>query len=240
MGRILRSQVERISSKDVREDISVQPRPAILVADCRTGGTFLSGCLSNHPEIFWTRGEPMSPRFRLVKDKVERLRFIHAQQFYEVAGCKIMVGQFDDALLRYLKGLQDLKVLYIERENVLDQAISWEANVITPFAHNWQGHEPERRKVILTREGVRKRIDFIRARRRRSQEILIGLGVEHMSVTYEVVTGSQDVSGVPAEAADLICEYLQVKHCPLYTTQRKLTQVEVVNREELYDVLRNS
>lgn len=216
------------------------PRPAILAADCRSGSTFLSGCLSNHPEIFWTRGEIASKRFEVKVSKTELLSFVFHQQWYSSAGVKVMLSQFTDSLVQYLSAVDGLLVILLRREDVVEQAISWEANLKTNFAHNWLRLQPPEVEVELSVCDVNSRVDLIRRRYARLTDIVSKLGAETLEVTYEQLTGGRDASEVAFEQAKRICEFLRVDFRPLYTQQRKLTQVVVKNRGYIYERLRNS
>ena len=62
--------------------------PAVIITLQRTGGSWLAGCLSNHPDIFCTRGEPLAKRSlwtRAAPDDVARLDLILRQQYYKIA-----------------------------------------------------------------------------------------------------------------------------------------------------------
>jgi hypothetical protein len=76
--------------------IKPDPSPAVVLALPRSGTTFLCHALSNHPEIFCPRDEPIHPRgwsyryFNSMLTAVDVLKFIHNQAFYSVNMCKVM------------------------------------------------------------------------------------------------------------------------------------------------------
>jgi len=70
------------------------PRPAALITHTRSGGSSLATCLSNHPDIFCPRGEPLleGTEWREAfpdATSVDILECITRAHFYKVGLCKI-------------------------------------------------------------------------------------------------------------------------------------------------------
>lgn len=227
----------------------MQPRPAIVLTDCRTGSTFLCGCLSNHPRIYWDRGEPGTRGksnywSKLVPDRPTRLKLIFSQQWYEVSGCKLMIRHVTPDIFDFLhKRWKRLKVIYLVREDVVDQALSWEVNVRTSYAHSWEGHEPKLQKVDLHVKGIKKRLKQIELGRRQAEDILARLGADVYTTSYERITGGKDSSIIPPEEAKSIRKFLGVPYWSLYTSQKKLNtrpwEAAVRNWEEISGFIRD-
>lgn len=105
-----------------------ETKPALLLASWRTGGTFLSHCLSNHTEIYCVRGEAMHPKsvwWPLANGRFAvLLRCLLSQPHYAVSMCKLTYTQaYHEAVWAYLVEAQP-RVIWLRRENVLRQAVS--------------------------------------------------------------------------------------------------------------------
>jgi len=225
------------------------PEPAIILTDCRTGGTYLSSCLSNHPEIHWVRGEPLARNSHwntASPNRVARLNLIFRQQFYTVSGCKILGSHLYGGIGAYLEDLgKRLKVLFLVRYDKWDQAISGEVNSRTSYAHSLEGKEPELVKVELNPANLLKRYNKVVAEARRQSRFLGSLEAQVLKLTYEEITqNGKDSDHIPTGKAYEICEFLGVTQRTLYTDQRKVNKLPwedlVSNWEEIDDLIRNS
>lgn len=102
-------------------------QPAVILSMPRVGSTFLTHCLSNHPDIFCMRGEPLgSRRHKLGLPAVELLHWLlYDQTHYEASVCEISRAQYVrlSGIKEYLLEHQPAVIVLI-RENVLRQALA--------------------------------------------------------------------------------------------------------------------
>lgn len=102
-------------------------KPAIILTGWRTGGTFLTHCLSNHSEVFCVRGEPMHHEnvWRHTAKPGTVLECIFGQPHYLVGCCKLCYSQaFGKRVWPYLVKKQP-RVIWLYRQNVVRQAVSF-------------------------------------------------------------------------------------------------------------------
>jgi hypothetical protein len=102
--------------------------PAVIIANVRSGGTFLSHYLSNHPDIFCDRGESLHHlsiwHTCLTADRVKLLHCLTHQAGWRVSMCKLVYGQaFQPEVWAYLVRTQP-HVIHLTRRNVIRQAVS--------------------------------------------------------------------------------------------------------------------
>lgn len=203
-----------------------KPRPALVVAGVRTGGHFLTCALSNHVQIFCVREEPWhrSSTWRLVPSGV-RLKVILEQRFCDVSMCKLTVSHvLKKPIWKQVCDYKSLlKVLYLERVNLAEQAVSDTINNLRRTghpAHTFSQAEPP--LVTLRPEAVIASLVGILQRRTRTRELLKGSEVPVLYLTYEGLTGGVEVSCVPEKVATEICSFLEVDQLPLCTRMRKV------------------
>lgn len=212
---------------DLGIDDTGRPRPAIVIAGPRTGGTFLCCCLSNHPQIFCTRGEPLhwgSRWLHAVPDLKVRCDLLMQQPFYEVSMFKAMDHDVfgHPEVWEFLRQYDpELKILYLERENVLYQAVSCEINVLHRRGE-LPGHPtrtfipviPERCELDPARVLIRYR--QIRVNTARNRKALAESNIPVLYLFYEEMT-AMDVS-----QSSQICEFLEVRDEQLHTNLKKV------------------
>lgn len=208
----------------------IKSRKFVVLAEARSGGTFLVSCLSNHPRIFCTRGEPLhhgSHWRKAAPDEIERLKLIMNQQHYDVAGCKLMRNHFErPAVFQWLCQVQP-KVIYLWREDYVSQALSIAANEVhrknpdlgipTHIYERWDAEPitilPERVVFYLTR--LQQNYGLIGDKEGSHRALLARGGFDVLSLTYEQITGGKEVTGIAGILADEICDFLGVPRCDL-------------------------
>lgn len=208
-------------------DTTGQARPAILIAGPRTGGTFLCCCLSNHPQVFCTRGEPLhwgSRWLHAVSDWKVRFDLLMRQPFYEVSMFKAMDHDIfaHPELWEFLQQYDpELRILYLERENILYQAASHEINRLHRRG-DLPGH-PTRTFVSvkpepceLDPELVRQRYRWIKKDTARNRKLLAESGLPVLYLIYEEMT----IMGMAQSSQ--ICEFLEVRNELLHTDLKKV------------------
>jgi hypothetical protein len=102
--------------------------PAVIIAAIRSGGTFLSHCLSNHTQIHCDRGEPLHHLsvwcLGVTQHRQRLLSVLLNQTGYQVSMVKLTYMQaFQDPIWGWLVKRQP-RVIWLRRENVLRQALS--------------------------------------------------------------------------------------------------------------------
>lgn len=205
-------------------------RKAILWTERRTGGTFLASCLSNHPRVFFARGEPLhsdDPWRVGVPDEAERLQIITSQPHYDVAGCKL----FRDHAIRpavwdWLCRIQPM-IIYLWREDYISQALSIVANQVYRATgegmptHLYRREEPrqihlEPEEVLFEIERLQLRYGIAGDETKSNQAILQSGGFRVLSLTYEQMTGGKaEVGAIALDMAYSLCAFLGVSLAPL-------------------------
>ena len=201
--------------------------PMVIVAPVRAGGTLLSHCLSNHPDIFCDRGEPLRQasgwRAFTRKNRTELLTVLASQTGYRVSGFKLTYDQaFQDDVRDWMAETQP-RVLWLRRENLLRQAISQIVNRavregrLQRAQHSFESVEIEPIDVALD-DTVRYLVHFARQNKAAAAR-LVGLTV--LPVTYEEITANREHSyeaqELNPEAGARICEFLGVPYAPMPT-----------------------
>ncbi len=210
----------------------MRPEPAVIITLQRTGGSFLAGCLSNHPDIFCERGEPLAHRSQwagAAPDEVARLHLILSLQYYKVAMCKLINNHaFRPEIWEYLTTQKPpVKVLYLKRENVLDQAISHEINagkrlgtVAGHPTHAFTEVDPP--PCYLDPDGVFKRCEDEMGRYYYAESKLSKSNLPVMGLSYEEITAGGNASQIPEQVGRRICGFLGVDYAPLAYSMRKV------------------
>jgi len=206
--------------------------PAVIITLQRTGGSWLAGCLSNHPDIFCTRGEPLATRSkwaRVAPDETARLDLILSQQYYDVAMCKLINNHaFRPATWKYLTTrTPPVKVLFLKRENILNQAISHEINAGRRLG-TVAGHPTHAFRTTdlppckLDPAGVLSRCEDEAGRYFLAESKLIESGLPVLRLTYKQITGGDNASEIPENTGRRACGFLGVPYIPLSFSMRKV------------------
>lgn len=210
-------------------------RPAVIIANVRTGGTFLAHCLSNHPQIYCDRDEPLHATgiwrrvFGIIRPHVILSIILH-QEGYLASMCKLQYGQS-----RYF-GVWDYlmrckaKVIHVIRENALRQTISL---MINKHVRSGQiDFHPQQSfvlagqpiKISLKPDSVLKHIgDIVKADAEMTQRI-VDSGLPHMQLTYADIVGGEGIQAhcIPDATEERLCKFLAVAPCPLYSELRRI------------------
>ncbi len=217
-------------------------QPAVIVADIRSGGTFLAHCLSNHPQIFCDRGESLH-RFSVWHTylKIRSVDLLHCllhMQGYCISMCKLTYTQaFHDSVWDYLGELQP-RVIWLRRENVIRQAVSALLNklarggeIVRP-QHTFESVPPARVAISpeMIIEAAREMIQQDQAARAR-----LGNLKTRLEMTYAEMIGNEQAApdGLTEKAARRLCEFLGVRTISLSCELKR------VNPAPLRDTLTN-
>jgi LPS sulfotransferase NodH len=209
-------------------------RPAMILALPRTGGTFLGYCLSNHPDIFCFRGEPLhwqDAGRKYCTDTPAVFRLVWEQKHYEVSMLRVVDGDmFQGGRWKCLLKLRFRpKVIYLKRENVLHHAVSVELNKAHRFrrlkghpSHSLNRLEPQ--MVALDPDELLATCDDLVGRNKRCKILLKGTDFKVLWLTYEDLVGPEgsEAECILESAAFQICDFLGVKELPLCSRLRKI------------------
>jgi len=207
------------------------PTQAVIVANVRSGGTFLSHCLSNHEDIHCDRGEVIHHRsiWRqcIPGDPALILRCVLDQAHYAVCACKLTYTQaFHKAVWPYLVETRP-RLIWLHRENHLRQAVSvilvklLRKGLVNQPVHSTRQTGPVR--VRIAPEIVLDHVRSMASRDADAAKRLVGLG-EYLELTYaDVVGGEGNVAyQLPTKTTQRVCKYLGV---PYQTLRCRLTRV---------------
>jgi len=208
------------------------PDPAALIAGVRSGGTFLCTALSNHPQIFCTRGEPAHAKSRwrtAAPDWQARMELLWFQQWYEISMFKLTEQQaFWPPGWEFIQRQKPpVKIIYLRRENVLHQALSNLINVLRGEGKA-QGHETHTFKSLETpsiRIPPERLVKIYKASIERTKKALAALDLSSLPIlylTYEQITGDVDASYLPEEVSSKICDFFQVNRMKMYSHLKKV------------------
>jgi len=197
------------------ETVIFKPQPAVIISQARSGSTFLTHCLSNHPDIFCCRGEPMHTRsvWRefIGVDLVDCL--LH-QQFYAVSMCELTRRQAFGHFWEYLIRTQP-KIILLSRENVIRQVVE-----IMLAEMNKQGKLQQPPHTMDTSPEIRVRLaPNVLLKRARSYMRASAEAQERcrvlrtlLELTYTDIVGREgiDSTSIPAPTARRLCSFLDV------------------------------
>ena len=196
-------------------------RAAIIIAAIRSGGTFLSHCLSNHPQVFCDRGEPLHHDSVWVNNLRPNRRHLLAavtnQTGYHVSMCKLTYAQaFHPHIWPWLEKRQPL-VVWLRRENLIRQAVSVLINKqarrggVKRAQHTFREARPV--QVELAPEQVLAKARELRSHDGQARARLARMS-KMLAVTYAEVTGGEMATSaerLPEETAARLCAFLGVR-----------------------------
>lgn len=225
-----RLQVPTLASAASTREWLTKPAQALLIAGNRVGGTFLNIALSNHPQIFCARGEPFhrqSPWRAAVPEETIRIKLLWGQLGYAVSMFKINEVYVRGNLRSAIEKNPDLRILSLDRENSLEQAVSTELNRMhrkgalkSHPTHSFSEVNPE--SVTLNVESIVKEYGRTIGAKNRVKQTLRGLKNPILYLTYEQITDGEEVSQIPEKVSWEICEFLGVEPVCLKSHLRKI------------------
>jgi hypothetical protein len=207
-------------------------QPAVIVAAIRSGGTFLTHCLSNHSQIACDRGEPihhLSVWCRMLKrDRRKILAVLLNQTGYMVSMCRLTYIQaFNEDIWAWLIRQQPW-VIWLYRENILRQAISVHLNRLVRDkgqfkrpAHTFKQVGPV--SVEVAPAHFLKMCRGLDERNRWAEKRLTAMRRVERLTYAEVVGGEMAVANqLPTETTKKICNFLGVRYEPLGCDLRRV------------------
>lgn len=227
-----------IVENDLTKNIA---RPAVIIANLRTGGTFLAHCLSNHPRIFCDRAESLHHVSIWNKTlTVKQGRLLHCllhMHGYDVSMTKLTYAQANSNW-NYLIKTQPL-VLWLRRENVIRQAVSIilnkmarEFHKIKYPQHSFDDVEPV--SVDVAPEIILK---YARSLKQKDADMMNKLTeFNHcLPLTYAEITSGErrPASALDFDARGKICKFLGVYSSVL------TADLKPINSRKLSETLQN-
>jgi len=196
--------------------------PAIIVAAIRSGGTFLTHCLSNHRQIYCDRAESLHHLSvwctTLNPDRRHLLAALTNQSGYQVSMCRLTYIQaFHSEIWTWIVKRQP-RVIWLYRDNILRQAISVHLNRMVRDAGKIKrpAHTFDDPKPITVKIAPALFLKYCRglAERNRMAEKRLAK-VEHVyRVTYADVIGGENAVAdrLPLNTTKTLCEFLGVRY----------------------------
>ena len=214
---------------------------ALLLANMRSGSTFLVQSLDSHPDMWWDRAEPLLDgswwRERYPGPRVKTMKaFYGAPARAKVAGMKMTYAHLDPDVWDYI-GEQNFHLIHLTRKNVL----RWAVSALVNQKHKGRpGHTDHANLPIATITvkphaliNLATQAELMQAGARREID---KLGLDHvLHLEYgEVVGGEGKVpEGPTPEATERVCAFLGVKAVPLSSPRRG------VNRYPMSEIFTN-
>ena len=198
----------------------------IIVAQKRSGGTYLTHCLSNHPQVFCDRGESVHHasvwrRGRVPADAVYKI--LTDQEGYRASGFRMVYSQaFDVELWKLTQALKP-KVIWLTRENKLRQAVSILVNqkIRKGRAEYFPVHTLEETgkppRYTIQPHVIIDAIGGIIAEDKRAIKRISAAQLDYLPLTYGEMVGGEGVTEpcMHDDAAVKACEFLGVNRLSL-------------------------
>jgi len=177
-------------------------------------------------QIFCVREEPWhrTSAWHFIPPST-RLKVILAQRFYAVSMCKLTASNvLEQCVWDQVCSLKSsLRILYLERTNLVEQAASDVINNLRMAGHPTHTfNQVDPGLVTLKPKAVLTSYENLLQRRRRTRKLLKESGISILSLTYEGLTGGTEVSCIPEKISREICSFLGVDQLPLCTRMKKV------------------
>lgn len=216
------------------------PQPAVLISTSRSGSTYLLNCLDSHPEIGCERAEPLNPISVWAELKVRRhllMRVLWQRPGYKVSMFKLSYRQLKWVGTEILKEVKP-KIIHCHRRNVLRVVVSSAINtaaVAGKVEHPTHAFEtPEPVKITLDPDEVLRQCRKYKAYTKQVTRRLRKLDLPIMMLTYEkMMGGHREAFGLNGDIADQLCNFLEVKSLPMYSSTRR------INPQPLSEIVSN-
>lgn len=220
-------------------------QPFLLVADPRTGGTFLAHCLSSHPDVYCYRAEVLHRRDiprEIMRDVSAKniVRVFVEQQGWEACGVKLVYKELREPIITWAQD-EGVKIIHLVRENAVRVALSRILAAAQRHGQNlnyptWRmekgspsgKYEVEPQQVIeLARRYV--------AETQGITDLLRDSGLDVHRVTYAEMVGGEgsETHYMERPAGDALCEFLGVR------VRRLSTRMYKAGTRYLHEVVAN-
>lgn len=197
---------------------------AIIVSAQRSGGLFLAGCLSNHPDISCPREEPF--RGQAIWKQVLKLSnrdlldFILSQPYYKVNACRLTYDQIFDPEISAFIFENKIGIIHLTREILptVTSTLLAKQEIREGIPRHWFDDTFQDNEILdVSPEEVIKRIKHLIRQRRIFKERFSG---EILSLTYEEITACSDM--LPEGVTWRICDFLEIDYHRLIASNRKM------------------
>ena len=213
-------------------DPLVKSTPAVIFTVTRNGGGYLTHCLNSHSYMLWDTANSWSRRvYGGAAVTEELLALLITRPDRGVSGTKLVAGQALPISMAFWTRYDGLRVIRMERENVLRSAISAEVKRARRQGNHWPFHlDPaEYLQNIRSREILAGRL-----KARCDEMAAEGIAVYH--TTYAAIAGEGPTSpGIPEPEGRRICEFLGVAYEPLSTDLQRNYALPLTRLIENYD-----
>lgn len=237
---------------------------AVLVTGARSGGTFLSTCLSNHPEVYFLREEPFSRQgvYAELPNDEAILYQIYRQRLYKVNGFKTVFAELTSPRLESIFSWSP-KIMYLLRRNVVKQALSGlimhrvmkihgEDTGALPI-HSFEKvdqtvtFEIDPGDLIMASRAIKEKhkayVEWVK-------EKADFCGLDQLTLYYEDLytpaekTGLVGITYIRQDQEDLIADFLGIdREFPLFSTMYKISNNSfgrIRNYEECYNAIKET
>ena len=198
---------------------------AVIISAQRSGGLFLAGCLSNHPDVHCPREEPFRRQAiwqqKLKLGHAALLDFVLSEPYYQVSMCRLTYDQaFNEQVHGYLVQRQ-VAIIHLVRAvmpTVTSTLLAKQEIAKGVPRHSFDGTFEDNEVLEALPSDVMNRIK--RLLQQRKQFASLYAGSEQLVVRYEAMTrGGRHLS---VEATNQICDFLGVHRTMLHAHNRKM------------------
>lgn len=221
------------------------PQPAIIIAQSRSGSSFLCHCLDSHYQIGCERGELFSLRYGWQKLGVGHRDLIVAfwgrlgyrVSMFKVGYKQIRFGYMTAEILQEFKP----KVIHLYRNNVLNAIISRNLGEReNELKHPVHTYEPVKQQEVeidcnTLLDNIEEYLQQIDTTR---HQLLDGLEV--LELTYEAIGNNQSL--LPQAIANNICQFLGVAgDMSMFSEMVKVNPAPIImNKEQIRETLKGT
>lgn len=210
--------------------------PFIILAGVRTGGTFLSHCLSNHPDMFCDRAESLHhasiwrSRVRCL-NSVQLVALLTHMEGYQASGCKLTYRQalLSRPLWKYIENHKP-HIIFLSRRNRLRQGVSRAYNqhvrrgLIPEYpVHSFKETEPPKPVKIAPRRIITSCRKLVKDESN-ARKVLKRYKGPILYLTYEGLVGGEGCTRkcITANTQARICHFLGVPSRALCCELRRI------------------
>lgn len=197
---------------------------AVIVSAQRSGGLFLAGCLSNHPDISCPREEPFRGQSiwqqKLKLNHADLLDFILSQPYYLTCVCRLTYDQIFNPEIAKTIFEQEIQIIHLTREILptVTSTLLAKQEIERGIPRHWFNDDFQDREILDTSpDDVIKRIKHLINQRKNFNNMFRG---DHLQLTYEKITLLDWI--IPDEITSKICRFLEVPFFKMRAQNRKM------------------
>jgi len=241
------------------DDTKYLAQPFVICAQRRAGGTYLSHCLSNHPQVYCDRAETVHHasvwrRYARKLPVPQLIDMLCHQEGYHASGIKLVYTQFFEqhAWARIREMQPPARIIHLTRDNKLRQATSIVFNQIVRKgkAPYYPVHTTKHKLTITPTEvnpkAVVKMMQWLDNRQDRYAKALALSGLEVLHMTYGEMVGGEGptVARMKRSASEKTCDFLGVRRlvlkCDLKRVHSHPLSAWLSNYKEFSKVISNT